>query len=262
MDDLQYNRFDLVQLYYGQDYQLTEKITIHQPSVLDVIRMGEDRFWSLVTRLCANPTTMRLALWELGIDWNKITEFRLFSILAATITKEESEIIFGDFDLSQLKYLEPENEEEGEPVLVYLPDPEIIVNEEIYKAMVSYLRTMFDFHPKVEKASNKWTKEALIQEEKQKIADAKKIEQMKSEEERNKPTSSLLQMLSFALCHPGFKYKKSELAEVGIYEFMESIKRIQNTESVLALMHGMYSGMIDMSGIDTSEELNLFKELQ
>ena len=63
------------------------------------------------------------------------------------------------------------------------------------------------------------------------------------------------------LNHPGFKYKKSELKEVGIVEFMDSVKRLQTYESVMALMSGMYSGMIDTKKLDLKEELNWMRDL-
>ena len=63
------------------------------------------------------------------------------------------------------------------------------------------------------------------------------------------------------LNHPGFKYKKSELKEVGIVEFMDSVKRLQTYESVKALMSGMYSGMIDTSKMDLNKELNWARDL-
>ena len=47
-----------------------------------------------------------------------------------------------------------------------------------------------------------------------------KIRLQKDEEQR----STLLPMISTYLNHPGTKYKKQELYDVGIYEFMDSIK--------------------------------------
>ena len=63
------------------------------------------------------------------------------------------------------------------------------------------------------------------------------------------------------LNHPGFKYKKDELKEVGIVEFMDSVKRLQTYESVTALMSGMYSGMLDTSKLNLKEELNWMRDL-
>ena len=64
--------------------------------------------------------------------------------------------------------------------------------------------------------------------------------------------SFLLPLISSCLNHPGFKYKKSELEEVGIVEFMDSVQRLQIIASTNALMYGMYSGFCDMSKVDKS----------
>ena len=61
--------------------------------------------------------------------------------------------------------------------------------------------------------------------------------------------------------HPGFKYKKNELIDVGIVEFMDSVQRLQLYENVTALMSGVYSGMLDTSKINLSKELNWLRDL-
>ena len=60
--------------------------------------------------------------------------------------------------------------------------------------------------------------------------------------------------------HAGFKYKRSELEEIGIVEFMDSVQRLQVYENATALMSGIYSGMVDASKIDKNE-FNWLREL-
>ena len=56
------------------------------------------------------------------------------------------------------------------------------------------------------------------------------------------------------------KYKKNELREVGIVEFMDSVQRLQVYESSTALLKGIYSGFVDASKIDKNE-LNFMREI-
>ena len=42
---------------------------------------------------------------------------------------------------------------------------------------------------------------------------------------------------------------------------MDNVKRLQTYESVMALMSGMYSGMIDTKKLDLKEELNWMRDL-
>ena len=60
--------------------------------------------------------------------------------------------------------------------------------------------------------------------------------------------------------HPGFKYKTNELKEIGIVQFMDSVKRLQTYENATALIKGSYSGFVDTSKID-KEQFNWLKDL-
>ncbi len=67
-------------------------------------------------------------------------------------------------------------------------------------------------------------------------------------------------IISALVNHPGFKYKLSELKEVNVAEFYDSVKRLQVYEQSTALLKGMYSGMIDGSKIK-SEDYNFMREI-
>jgi hypothetical protein len=250
-------KYDILRMYYGEDYWVTNEIVIHQPTLQQIMDYGESEFWVMVSMLCANPTSMRLELWNKGIDWNTLSDFDLFIMLAGGLPKDTTEILFGDFDLTKLKETRRQiSEDEEQKILVYMPNPIIQIDESIYNRMVGYLRTMFDIHPKVEKAKGKATKEAIIDEERMNLRIAEK------KQKTNKwKKSTLFPLISAAINHPGFKYKKNELREVGIVEFMDSVKRLQIYESTTALMTGMYMGMVDLKGMDLKKELNWTRDL-
>ena len=247
-------KYDMLKMYFGEDYWVTDKIVIHQPTLQDIIDYGEAEFWSVTSMLCANPTSMRLELWRKGIDWNTISDFDLFIMLSGGLPLDSTKILFGDLDFTKFK--EVKTGEEEKPVLVYMPDPTIQVDEEIYTRMVEYLRVMFDIHPKVEKAKGKATKEALIWEDEMNIKNA-----LKKQEKNKWHNSTLFPLISAAVNHPGFKYKKNELREIGFVEFMDSVKRLQVYESVTSLMTGMYMGMVDLKGMDLKKELNWTRDI-
>ena len=143
--------------------------------------------------------------------------------------------------------------------LINKNNPNQIMDDEIYDRLVGYLRELFDIHPKVEKARNRATKEQIIFEEEQN----EKI-QLDKASKMKWQRSTLFPMLSAYLNHPSCKYKKSELKELGIFEFMDSIKRINLIESTTSFRNGMYSGMMDtskMSKDQLSNELNWTRDL-
>jgi hypothetical protein len=151
-----------------------------------------------------------------------------------------------------------EKDDEENIYMINVLDPDIIINEEVYNRIVDYLRTMLDIHPLNRKSKNKFVTQTLIDDAEKDLAE--KLEQ-ESKKDTHFNESFLFPLISSALNHSGFKYKKSELEEVGIVEFMDSIKRLQIYESSTALMTGMYMGMIDMKKNKLNKELNWMRSL-
>ena len=246
-------KYDVLKMYFGEDYWVTDKIVIHQPTLQNIIEYGESKFWAMATSLCANTTSMRLELWRAGVDWNEIDDFTLFISVIAGLKKEDTEILFGDLDFSKFRLIQNDNEKD---VLVYMPDPTIQIDEVVYERLVGYLRVMFDINPKVEKAKGKATKEAIIWEDEMNLK-----KELKKQKENKWNKSMLFPLISAAVNHPGFKYKKNELRDIGIVEFMDSVKRLQIYENVTSLMTGMYMGMVDLKGMDLKKELNWVRDI-
>lgn len=260
------SEISLLQLYFGDPYQVSDKILVYQPTIGGILeydkKFGESEFWSMLNVFIGNTTSYRLLLWDMGIDWNEISDFQLFSLLIKTLKVENTEILFGDLDLSSfdayMKQIpnedEFDNKEESEPkqeMVLWNPELDIEINEDIYKNIALYIRTMFNIFPKVEKAKGKTTKKWIIEEDRMNLANAKKED----------TTSTFLPLIESCCCHAGFKYKKNELREVGIYEFMRSVQRLQVYESTTALLKGMYSGFIDTKGID-KEEFDFMRDIK
>ena len=249
-------KYDVIRMYFGEDYWATDQIVIHQPTIQQIMDYGESEFWAMVSMLCANPTSMRLELWRKGIDWNMITDFELFIMLASGLPQEATAILFGDLDLTKFKEIKKTEDDKEISILIYMLDPTIQIDESAYNRIVGYLRTMFDINPKVEKAKGRATKEALIWEDELNLKNS-----LKKQQENKWKKSTLFPLISAAVNHPGFKYKKNELRDVGIVEFMDSVKRLQIYESVTSLMTGMYMGMVDLKGMDLKKELNWTRDM-
>ena len=116
---------------------------------------------------------------------------------------------------------------------------------------------MFNLHFKVELAKNKATKEAMIWEDEMNLnAENEKRKKMECSK------SFLLPLISAMDNHPGFKYKTNELKEIGIVQFMDSVKRLQTYENSTALLKGIYSGFIDVSkDKNLQKQTNWLKDL-
>lgn len=241
---------DKLKLYFRQPIVINaykemglNDIVLLQPSIGDIVKVSEPLFYSTLNVFTTNPTANRLLLWNEGIDWNDLTDYGLFVMFFNRINPEISKLIFQDVDFTRFKRLK-----KNDDILFYNEEQNIVIDENIYNIISLYFRTMFNAFPKTEKTVDAVAKEWIIEEE-----------LMNAAIKKDKDKSSLFSLISTCVNHPGFKYKSSELINVGIFEFMDSVKRLQIYESATAVMKGMYSGFVDVKKID-KEAYNFMKE--
>ena len=86
----QASKIDILRLYFGDPYPITDKITIYQPTIQDIIDYGESEFFAMVYVFIGNTTYRRLELWDNGCDWNKITDYELFCRLVSLLPPERT----------------------------------------------------------------------------------------------------------------------------------------------------------------------------
>lgn len=244
--------FDKLKMYFGEDYTVKNKvkdIVISMPTIGDILEIGEDDFYRAISPFLYNSTSIRVMLWDyFKKDWNKVKDIEVFAIMSKIIENKNplklvfKNVNFDDFILVPAKR-NVEDEDYSELAL-YSESQEILLYEDEYMEIAEYIREMMNRHPKVEKAKGKTAVSWIIQEDKMNA---------EIEKEKNKSGSTLLPLISGCVNHPGFKYKLQELREVGIYQFMDSVKRLQVYESTCALTNGLYCGFSDLSKIDKNE---------
>lgn len=256
--------FDKLKMYFGEPYYIAYEggeVKVLQPTIGDILHLGERDFYSMLNVFISNPTSYRLQLWKMGKDWNTMTDYELFCMLIRTLDIKYTSVLFGDLDFQLFdlygKKIDEKQEVDGEEitatkevVTLYNKEQQVEIDEDTYKHIAEYLRLMFNIYPKVEKAKNRATKEAMIWEDEMNLANSKK----------DSNQSTLLPLVSACVNHPGFKYKLEELKDMGIVQFMDSVQRLQIYESTTALMKGMYSGMIDVKGLG-NDALNFMRSI-
>lgn len=248
----EYN-FDSLKMYFREDY-FVKDIRIVQPTIGDILNMGESKFYSGLSPFLYNSTSIRVMLWDLPqrIDWCKVKDIEVFSMLKGMTDTNSSAIrlLFPDYRIEHMQLMQFQEKESDKPQLcLYDSENDFILKESEYMEIAEYIRTLLNIHPKIEKAKGKTTKQWMIDEDKMNMA---------QRDEKN--TSTLLPLISACINHPGFKYKLQELRDVGIYEFMDSVQRLQIYESTRALLGGSYSGFADMSKVP-KEQFNFMREL-
>lgn len=236
-------KFDMTQMYDRQPFKVNDDITIYQPSVRDIIRFGEIKFYNQVLiPFVTNPTSHRVMLWDKGIDWNKISDFELFTSLYKTLPPGSTQLIFGNFTFEGYEpYVSKLGDKES--IVLWNQSTDKLITEDDYNMFSQYIRTLFNIFPKRERIIGKDIKEDVIKED--------RIAQKLHENDEEKPF--LLPLISACMNHPGFKYKYEDLDSLGIFCFMDSVERLQVYESSIALLHGAYGGFVDTSKMDRTE---------
>lgn len=252
-EEAQTYKFDTLKMYFREDYYV-QGIRIVEPTIGDILKMGESKFYSGLHPFLYNSTSIRVMLWDLPerIDWCKVKDIEVFSMLKSIPNVDFSAIhlLFPDYRIERMKLKHYQEKDSNEfHLCLYDEENNFLLRENDYMEMAEYIRTLLNFHPKVETAKGKTTKQWMIDEDKMNMA-----------QQKNGETSTLLPLISACINHPGFKYKLQELRNVGIYEFMDSVQRLQIYESTHALLGGSYSGFCDLKGVP-KDQFNFMREI-
>lgn len=236
---------DALQMFFGEPYVINDKIIIKQPKVKDIVKYGERAYYSMIHTIVAIPSDLKSQLDDMDLDYEQVSDFELFMLLSQSLTKDKTEVILGDLDLSRLKpYKNPQNDE------IILADKEngIVIDRFIYERMATHIRNMHGLKKKVEKAKNAITKKVMIEEDRRNI-----------ERNKNKPyVSFLMPLISSVKARQGYTldYIKNE----GLIEFTDEVNRLQIIHNADALLSACYSGFCDTSKID-KKQLNWMRDL-
>lgn len=255
--------FDKLKMYFREPYEIEEegsdgKIILTQPSIGDVVNLGENRYYNTLNLFIANTTMFRLQLWEQGIDWNEISDFELFSMLvtASPMDREVVKTFLPDINFDDFKRYQKKSEDGSEALVLYDKEHGIEINEFKYHHISQYLRNTFNIFPEEKITKDAIMKKWFIKKDERELRNKEILkEQGKKEED-----SGLFSVISGCCNHPGFKYKSSELKELGVFQFYDSVKRLQVYESTTALQKGMFSGFMDTKNIK-AEDYNFMKAI-
>ena len=230
---------------FGDDYYITDAISIHQPTLRDIKEMGEDKYFQAIFTLTCIPSDMKYRLFKLGLDYEEVEDFELFMLMAPTLETDISQRLFMGVDLS--KFEMAQNQANGDFVLVDMEN-DIMIDKLAYLKICDYFRSLHGLKPKVEKAGNKFTKQLLIDEDKARY-----------ELNKDKEFEPILLPLIISMVNTEeFKYDYQTVQDLNIAAFMSSVEQIQRKKQAVALLQGCYLGMIDTSKIKT-EDLNWIK---
>lgn len=223
---------DELKLYRGEDFVISRHIVIHQPSLGEICDYGEKDYYSMVYHLTATPPSLKMQLWDIGIDYTKITPFELFyTILYKLYPQEKTAILLGNLDLTQFHVMQKQSDRS---ILLYqiIDGEEVIFDEFTYLVLTDHLRQIHQLKIDETKPANDATKMILIEDARE------DYEKNKNAEHR----SQLKNLISSMVNSEGFKYDLSQVWDMKLYAFMDAVKRISKIQNARLLLQSGYSG--------------------
>ncbi len=234
---------DELKIYRGEDFAVTDAIAIHQPTLNEIADYGEREYYSMICQLTATPQTMKVQLWDIGIDYTKITPYELFcQVICRLYTQEQTSILFGGLDFTRFRITQSDADE---PVLLqFVHGRPVVIDTSAYHKIADYIRSVHGLTKDERLPANETTKRILIED------DREELERCKNREYR----SQLKNLISSMVNSQGFKYNHSQVWDMKINAFMDSVKRISRIKNAELLLQSGYSGYgISLKDIDKKQ---------
>lgn len=242
---------DELKIYRGEDFVVSDHIVIHQPTLSEICDYGERNYYNMIYQLTSTPQSMKSQLWDIGIDYTEITPYQLFyNFLYKIYPQEQTSIIFGDLDLTNFQVMQ-RKDDKSIVLCQYIDNDLVIIDEFTYNMIVDYLRAVHNIEKDERMPANESTKMILIEDDR----DAIEINQ------RKEYHSQLKNLISSMINCEGFKYNHSQVWDMKINAFMDSVKRITKIKNANLLLQSGYSGFgINLKDVD-KKQLNWLGEL-
>ena len=226
--------FDELKAYYGEPFDVTDNITITQPTIRDIMEFGEQEYFDTIFSITRTPTSMMSELDDMGIDYSKISDFYLFIMLTRKVGIASTSLFLPAVDLSAMNVFQ---KKESEELILIDVERDISIDELVYTRMMNYLRKTYGIKAQRRKPANKATRLAMISDDRETKALARKKD--------NGYHSILTPMIISLTCTEEFKYRDDEVLDLTYYQLCLKYNQIQKKKNALALLHGYYSGAFD-----------------
>lgn len=242
-----------LELLCGDGLVINDKLTINQPTMRQIKEFGEGYYYTLVYMLTVRPYDDKVALDDIGIDYEEVNEYEYFVLsfhkilgLLADVGKP-IDFLTHNFDFRNFKM--EKSDIHGELIL-YDKINDIIIDRLIYAQIVDFIRTIHHIPKKNEYSpGNKMMKKRLIDRERRKL---------KRANNDAKSGSFLAPIISSLTWRSGIN-----VWDMTIFQLLDGIQRLKKIDTYSETMYGVYSGNIDQSKIDFEDIMwmqNLYQD--
>lgn len=217
-------------------------LSIRIPTVGEILE-DEQHYYRLISSLTATPFQYMVQLDDMGIDFTTVTDYQLFMMLFPSFAKEDTRILFGDMDLSDIAMYK--NDPNG-ALLLHSKKNDLTIDEHTYRQIVGCIRKINGLKKENHKPGNHEAKEFRI-----------KLERKKQKRNAGKPYEPFLEKMVVALVNrPEYKYNFEETDRLTIYQFHQSFEQIQTSIHFDNTMIGVYAGTVDVSKLKDRSSLS------
>jgi hypothetical protein len=237
---VEFFQVDELKLYMSEDIKIANGIVLKCPKIRDVAEFGESDYFHMAQTICATPSSMMVQLDDMKLNYMKVSDFELFMMLCQSLKPKVTYPLLGDLDLSKFK---PHQVGGTEEVILVHEDTKsdenpIVISPIIHEVLTTYIRKMHSFKKEVKKAGNEITRKQLI-----------RLARQDAEMAKNKPHESFLRpVISAVKCRMG--YSMDYIRDMGIFELMDDLSRLNVIVNADAALSGMWSGMVDTKKMD------------
>lgn len=239
----------------GKTYHVNQYIKIYSPEVYEVIDFGEDDYFRVLNLFVRKPYDIAVELDDNGIDYQSITDWDLFVDTASFIPIEFSCILFGRLDFTKFK---PYVNENNMKILVHSENPEIVIDEAIYRIIVTYLRYIHFISEKVEyDVGNSIAKKFLLERMRRKQKKAMD-DYLRGKKRRR---SQIADMIKYCVNNAGFKYDYETVLNIKLNLLYESYFFLVHGDERRSVLYGVYNGTVDTSKMHDKSILDIIPDL-
>lgn len=79
-------------MYRGDPLVINDLIQVRQPTLGEIADFGEERYFQMLSAICGSPSDFMVALDDMGIRYEEITDFQLFLMLTRNLTPDDTRI--------------------------------------------------------------------------------------------------------------------------------------------------------------------------
>lgn len=233
-----------VKCFCSGRYTINDKVYIEFPTVRQIMfEIGEKNYWSTLFLLISTPSDIIAQLDDLGLDWEKVSDFDIFIRHFIFMSDEQIKIFLPTISKNSFKLFENKNTQE---IILYDDENDIVIDRLIADKISDYLRYAHGIKKNVIKAGNAYTHKDLIED----AHDELKKQQRKQKHHKSQMKAYISYLSNVYKCLPDM------ILDMRVNYFFDAIKRTNAINEATTLPFMMYYGMVDGSNKQNQKRLD------